>query len=454
MRLMPLITAVLVAVSLFYAVIQRDKLFAIAGIESGPDAPLAELETAAQEAESDEGNLIKVVVARSTSQIVDNAVVLRGRTEAAREVEVRSETSGKVISEPRRKGAFVNAGDLLCELDPGTREASLIEARARLADAEARLPVAEAAVPEAVARRAEAQSRLAEAQARLSEATSRLSEAEMNENVAEQLSAGGFASETRVVNAAASLESARAGITSAQAAVDGANALIISSEAGIGAARAGVESAGAQIVSAQSGVAAAEREMANLRVTAPFSGLLETDAAELGSLLQPGSPCATIIQLDPIKLVGFVPEADVGKVEVGALAGARLASGSEVQGRVTFLSRSSDDSTRTFRVEINVPNADLSIRDGETADILVRADGRSAHLLPQSALTLDDDGRIGVRLLAEGDVTEFAPVTILRDTIDGVFVAGLADSVNVVVIGQEYVVDGIQVAPSYQENSQ
>ena len=74
-----------------------------------------------------------------------------------------------------------------------------------------------------------------------------------------------------------------------------------------------------------------------------------------------GDPCATILQLDPIKLVGFVPEADVGRVTVGAPAGARLVEGGTVSGKVTFVSRSADETTRTFRVEIEVPNADLAI---------------------------------------------------------------------------------------------
>nr|WP_276612525.1 HlyD family efflux transporter periplasmic adaptor subunit [Pseudorhodobacter turbinis] len=91
-----------------------------------------------------------------------------------------------------------------------------------------------------------------------------------------------------------------------------------------------------------------------MTLSAPFDGLLETDTAELGALLQPGSSCATVIQLDPIKMVGFLAETDVDKVSVGAMAQARLASGREAVGRVTFLSRSADPLTRTFRVEVTV----------------------------------------------------------------------------------------------------
>jgi multidrug efflux system membrane fusion protein len=211
-----------------------------------------------------------------------------------------------------------------------------------------------------------------------------------------------------------------------------------------------VASAQAGIEGAQASIAVWDRELELLEIRAPFSGLLESDTAELGTLMQPGAPCATIIQLDPIKLVGFVPEATVDQVTVGAMAGARLTNGEEVVGQVTFLSRSADELTRTFRVEIRVPNEDLHIGDGQTAEILVSSDGRRAHLMPASALTLDNDGNIGVRVVGEGDIARFLPVGILRDTIDGIWVTGLPETVDVIVVGQEYVTDGVPVIPTLQ----
>jgi multidrug efflux system membrane fusion protein len=198
-------------------------------------------------------------------------------------------------------------------------------------------------------------------------------------------------------------------------------------------------------------LAGAEKELERLEIKASFAGLLESDTAELGSLLQPGGLCATVIQLDPIKLVGYAPEAQVGRIEVGALAGARLSDGRELRGRVTFLSRRADDTTRTFRLEIEVPNADLSVRDGQTAELLIASDGAKAHLLPQSTLTLNDDGVLGVRLVGDGNLTVFAPVQLLRDTVQGVWITGLPDAADVITVGQEYVVEGVEVAPSFQE---
>jgi multidrug efflux system membrane fusion protein len=118
---------------------------------------------------------------------------------------------------------------------------------------------------------------------------------------------------------------------------------------------------------------------------------------------------------------------------------------------VTFLSRSADPTTRTFRVELTVPNPDLSLRDGQTAEILIEAQGVMAHLLAASTLTLDDDGTLGVRAIDEGSAAKFYPVTVLRDTMEGIYVTGLPDQVDVITVGQEFVTDGVIVAPSFEE---
>ena len=358
MRIVPILTAILVTAFLYFLVMERDSLLAFAGVTS---------EAAAEAAAEEERPQMAVVALHSKAREIDSAVILRGETQAARQVEVKSETSGQVISVPLSKGAFVEAGQELCRIDAGTRAAALAEAEARLA------------------------------------------EAKLNETAASKLGKDGFASETRIA-------SAKAVLTSAEAAV-----------------------------------AAARRELDRTVIAAPFAGLLETDTAETGSLLQQGALCGTVIQLDPVKIVGFVPETEVSRISVGATAGARLVTGQEVIGAVTFLSRSADQQTRTFRVEIEVANADLSIRDGQTAETLIAAQGAEAHLIPASALTLADSGALGVRVVSAESKAEFRPVTLIRDTAQGVWVTGLGAEADVIVVGQEYVSDGVKVAATYRE---
>ena len=120
-------------------------------------------------------------------------------------------------------------------------------------------------------------------------------------------------------------------------------------------------------------------------------------------------------------------------------------------GEVTFIARRADETTRTFRVDITLPNPDLAIRAGQTAEIAIEADGAMAHLLPQSALTLDDDGRLGIRSVAADGTARFLPVSVLRDTRSGIWVSGLPERVDVITVGQEYVTDGVAVRPSFEE---
>jgi len=416
MRLLPILTASVVMAVLYLAVFERARLMSFAGrtpetaAQADPDtdapAPGGATEEAAQRDAAQEP--VSVVALRSRARDLASGVLLRGETQAAREVEIRAETTGRVVSAPLPKGSAVAEGTLLCEIDLGTRDAAL-------AEAEARLP--------------QARAQLTEARARLPEAKARLAEAELNARAARSLGASGFASEARIAQVDAALSSAQAGVE---------------------AARAGMLTAEAGLKSAEAAVKAAQRELENTRITAPFAGLLETDTAETGALRSPGALCATILALDPIRLVGFVPETEIDRLEIGARAGARLATGRELVGEVTFLSRSGDPDTRTFRVEIEVPNPDRSIRDGQTAEIVIEAEGERAHLLPASALTLDDDGRLGVRIVEDG-VAGFAPVTLERDTPQGVWVTGLGEEAAVIVTGQDYVTEGVPVRVTWRQ---
>jgi multidrug efflux system membrane fusion protein len=440
MRLFSIFAAILVGVAIYMFVLERDRLASFFGAPPQDMAETASVADAAPPPEAESVTPVGVVALRSTARQIDSAVILRGQTEADRQVDLRAETSGQIVSPPLRKGAFVDENEVLCQLDPGTRAATLAEAEARLAEARSRVPEAQARVPES-------QARVEEARARLTESEALLREAEINANAATRLSVGGFASDTRVAQTEARVEGARAGITSARAALR-------SAESGLETVAAGIESARAGVQGAQAAVASAEKEIERLVIRAPFAGLLESDTAELGSLLQPGGLCATVIQLDPVVLVGFIPETEVSRAKPGAHATARVASGEEVTGEVAFVSRSADPATRTFRVEIEVPNPDLTLRDGQTAEIEISAEGKAAHLLPQSALTLNDAGSLGVRVVAGDGTAQFIAVDLLRDTPTGVFVTGLPQEADVIVIGQEFVTDGVPVRPRFQEVGQ
>lgn len=188
-------------------------------------------------------------------------------------------------------------------------------------------------------------------------------------------------------------------------------------------------------------------DMAQMTITAPSDGVLIEKPAEAGSLLAPGALCATISVIDPLVISTQVSEQYVPYLSVGLMAKAKLATGEDVEGKVRFIALSSDVATRTFRVELEVPNPGNHLRAGVSADILVPLPPASAQRLPSSILGLNDKGQFGVRVVNADNTTNFTEVQVIAQDHEGVWVTGLPAEVNLVVVGQDYVKDGEKVDP-------
>lgn len=247
-----------------------------------------------------------------------------------------------------------------------------------------------------------------------------------------------------VAQAEAGLEQAKAALAQAQADFD-TNAELRGK--GLAASNTGrqlevaVTSAKAAVTSAEAALDNARAELDRTEIVAKVAGVVQDPMATAGSMLGVGQPCATIVQLDPIVFVGQVPEVRIGLARLGLAATIKTVTGEEVEGKVTFISTTADPATRSFPVEIEIANANGAIRDGITATATVNMGSAPAHLLPQSVLTLNEDGILGVSIV-NNDVVKFVPVQIASDTRDGVWVLGLPPSADVITVGQEYVKDG------------
>lgn len=202
----------------------------------------------------------------------------------------------------------------------------------------------------------------------------------------------------------------------------------------------------ASLDSARASFAAAELELDRSIVRAPVSGIVEDPIAKEGDLLQVGGVCATITDSDPMLITGQVSERDIAKLDVGMAAEAILVTGENVAGAISYIAPSADESTRTFRVEISVPNENFTIRDGVTAEAKIALAPQTGHFISPGVLTLSDDGEIGVRTIVDGNKVAFMPVAILSDTGKGYWVAGLPSEVKIIVVGQDYVKAGETVA--------
>lgn len=196
--------------------------------------------------------------------------------------------------------------------------------------------------------------------------------------------------------------------------------------------------------------AAAELNRANaavdrLELKAPFAGIVDTIDVELGAWVQTGAPVATILSLDPILVRAEVSEVDVGSVAPGSKATVTLVTGTKMAGLVRLVSREASAETRTFPVEIALPNPGNAMPSGMSAEVELLADPRRAVTVPRSVITLADSGELGLRVVGNDDIARFVPVGIIDDTEAGLVVTGVPDGVRIIVAGQDLVRDGDKV---------
>ena len=204
-----------------------------------------------------------------------------------------------------------------------------------------------------------------------------------------------------------------------------------------------------QTRAAEAALSSAEAERERSIVRAPWAGVVTDVPAAIGAsaFSMAGTELAQIIALDPMLAVVEAAERNLGGIKVGASAEIRLVTGQKVSGRVRFVSKSAAPTTRTYRVEVEIPNADGAIPDGITAEVALRMEPQPATRVPRSALTFSSSGRLGVRAVDADDAVQFVPVSVMEDDQVDMWVSGIASGTRVIVQGQDFVREGQKVLP-------
>jgi multidrug efflux system membrane fusion protein len=203
----------------------------------------------------------------------------------------------------------------------------------------------------------------------------------------------------------------------------------------------------AALESAKAALASAETERERGVIRAPWDGVISELSVEVGkaAFSFTGSDLMTLVSLDPMLAVVEVSERKLSGIKVGDMAQVKLVDGETAQGRIRFVSKTASATTRTYRVEVLLPNADGRIPDGITAEVTVPLAPQPATQVPRSALTIASNGDIGVRTVSEAGVVDFVPVNVVEDEQSFMWVGGVPDGARVIVQGQDFVRDGQQV---------
>lgn len=205
------------------------------------------------------------------------------------------------------------------------------------------------------------------------------------------------------------------------------------------------DSAWSDYATALSLIQAAEAELSRNQVKAPFDGVVDKVSVEVGSSVLLGAEIATILNLDPILGKGEISERDLRYIKIGDEAEVKLVNGEVVTGKLRYISRDATSQTRTFPVEIAIPNADGTIPAGMTAEITVRAKPVDAVMLPRSVVTLNENGDLGIRAVDASSKVVFYPIDLVDDTQNGLVLGGIPADAKIIIRGQDLVKDGDEV---------
>ncbi len=202
---------------------------------------------------------------------------------------------------------------------------------------------------------------------------------------------------------------------------------------------------------AKASVASAQQEMTRTEIRAAASGQLQEPFAEVGDNLSPGGVCGTLVQTNPMLFSGQVSERDIATVRPEMEAVVALVSGQKVKGKVRYIAPVADAQTRTFNIEITIPNPQGALRDGMTASANIALRPITAFQLDPNWMVLADNGQIGIRAVDTANLVTFHPITIIAQEKNAVWATGLESGLRVIALGQNFVTAGQKVQPVTEE---
>lgn len=206
-----------------------------------------------------------------------------------------------------------------------------------------------------------------------------------------------------------------------------------------------LKTAQVEFESAAARLARVEKEIENTRISAPFKGVLGDVLIEEGSVVAPGTPVATLLNLDPILIQTYVSEKNYPNIQLNNSVQITLLNHQKLSGKITFISSIADPKTHMFLVEFSAKNPDFKIPEGATAHILVPTPEQKIHKINPSILSIDKDGNMVVKVVNTNNIVESYPIQLVQSVEDTLWVTGLPEQTIIIDYGANFVGVGEKV---------
>jgi len=262
-----------------------------------------------------------------------------GRIEAT-EIDIATKFAGRVVEVYVREGDFVEAGQVVAQMQSDVLEAQLREALAQLQEAMQ-------AVASAEAQTAVRESNVAAAQAVVIQRESELDNAKRRLARTRALVSKGSSTQQK-------LDDDEAAERTAEAALKAANAQVTASQAAVKAAKAQVTGAGSRVEAVQASVVRVEADLADSQLRAPRDGRVQYRVAEPGEVIGAGGTVLNMVDLSDVYMTFFLPETVVGRVALDSEARIVLDAlpGYVIPARVSYVSSVAQFTPKTVETEV------------------------------------------------------------------------------------------------------
>ena len=358
------------------------------------------------------GGDVPVIVAVAKTKDVPVELDVIGNVEASSTVTIKPQVSGELTKAHFREGDFVNAGDLMFEIDPRTLQAQIRQAEANVA-------------------RSEAMSRQAQA------------------NLARDIANAEYAKS----QAGRYTQLAQEGVISKEQDQQFQSRAQAQNEA-VSADRAAIESSKADIAANHATLDNLRVQLGFTTIRAPITGRTGTLLVKQGNIVTANtSELVTINQLQPVFVAFAIPESQLksvsgrfGKEKIEVLAAPQAGGEDPHRGVLTFYENTVDPNTGTIKLRGTFPNEDRKLWPGEFVRVRLRLDVlANAVVVPNQAVQTGQDGQF-IYVVKDDKTVESRPVTTSTRTGQELVIAsGLKAGETVVTEGQLRLAPGMRV---------
>lgn len=206
--------------------------------------------------------------------------------------------------------------------------------------------------------------------------------------------------------------------------------------------------ANSKLKMAEASLESARRALEKTSIKAPFDGYIEAIKVKEGDYVSNsiGSVIGQFSSLDSLIATAYASQADLDFINNAKEATVISASDNKIPGKITFVGRVADASTRTFPVEISVDNKQQLLRIGESVTVELKGNSTEGlHYIPKSSVVLDSLGKISIKTLGPDGSVATKCVIIKDEDSNGFWISGLDDIESIITMGASFVAEGEKV---------